>query len=287
MDGSAPATVRSKFSSFLGEVPLQGPSHDTEADLEKLVSDIRSITQPLASDLDAVASIARDQDAAAIMQGQGLESLGAQMDDVDPAAGLSSGVPVMPGSMPAMPGSRDAAKLMEYWTFTDQYGGDGGAGDNHVAAQHAHHQTSPEHGHALSHGKHNTHSHHNHGNANPVQPPPPEAPIENNQGGPVATVIFNEEDTSIRPLAVFGGMMAVFGQVYLWANVFVTLFKRDRSALANTVSANPRADTLSGNARPERLLPNSGAEQGPPSFSGASGQATASSAQGSPVTAES
>lgn len=276
--------TRGAFSSFLGGKEAEQLSEDlmaSTADLDKLLNDMRAadggkflhtghLPGAAASEVmmdtpDAKATI----DSPDELQVTAPEEMG-------PAGGFTL---TAPGAIPtALPASDDATKLMEYWTFTDQYG-DGGAG-NHAVEHGAHHSTS-------SHMKHVDHQlHHRHHVRHQDQPPvetSEQRPPANASEDPVGTVIMEEEqDNGFHPVAVLGGMMAVFGQVYCWASVFVTLFKRQRPAFGEPVSGNapPRQQ-----ATTYQSTGYAGADQAVDSFSGASGQASSQMARDAPVTA--
>lgn len=44
-------------------------------------------------------------------------------------------------------------------------------------------------------------------------------------------LIFDMQDQGLQPNVILGGVVAIFAQVYLWGNVFVTLFKPQRQSL--------------------------------------------------------
>merc|ERR1712107_328832 len=56
------------------------------------------------------------------------------------------------------------------------------------------------------------------------------------------TINDSKKENSIQPVALIGGLLAIFAQAYLWGNVFVTLFKPQRrqaeDATAGSVAGN-------------------------------------------------
>lgn len=73
------------------------------------------------------------------------------------------------------------------------------------------------------------------------------------------TINDSKKENSIQPVALIGGLLAIFAQAYLWGNVFVTLFKPQRrqaeDATAGSVAGNVPQGSLDRPLAPEQLAP--------------------------------
>jgi len=185
--------------------------------------------------------------------------------------------------------------LLEYWSMEDP-DGEGGSvdegaqlltdGTGQVLAKSVHKNTShsnlpiasvvSHHNHMHSgHAEHHatqkvTHQERNHDAANSgdSHDSHDRQPQQEEDSGPVAKIIVSEEENTFQPIALVGGVTAIFAQMYLWGNVFTTLFKSQRAEfdMSPRQQSQPRASSEQVQSRSPAPAPQAVA------FSGASGR---------------
>lgn len=184
------------------------------------------------------------------------ESASPDMADPDSSADSASGMSLSFGSvgaahgLPKMTGSASSTGVLEFWSTTGASGGgaklltDGDGGERavpHTSAHQEHYQEK-----IPSHNPHDdSKAHINADHASPVkarqvdQHPGQESATHADQDShaetrddeAVETVIMNNvEDKGMHLVPFLGGLVAVFGHLYLWGTVFVTLCKPARAA---------------------------------------------------------
>jgi hypothetical protein len=68
-------------------------------------------------------------------------------------------------------------------------------------------------------------------------------------------IINNDKERGIQPVALAGGLLAIFAQAYLWGNVFVTLFKPQRRPSEATAPGPGNSNPLDRPVAPEQVAP--------------------------------
>lgn len=302
---------RSSFSSFLSAPRLEGEPLAAELpDLDSALLPPLGSAKGSMLDLDGTGPVVELGDGSGSDLVQLHEQMDNSLDETSPesiedAASVMDPLDVSLGA-PKIGKGAPASGVLEHWSFEGSDGegaqlltdGEGNATSEHTDHHQPSHHELKQPSHHEHHNKHETHDsqgsslqrhagqkrqarqkeehepsgQQQHHNADSVGD---EDVMKNeDREPPVGTIIMsNPEDKGFHVIPVVGGLIAVFGQLYLWGNVFVTLCKPGRSA------SPPQAP-------PPTPMP--GPAQGPPPqsslasgasasrFSGASGQPGAS-----------
>jgi len=141
-------------------------------------------------------------------------------------------------------------EIIEYWAVAGPTGkhGEGRAVlvQQQSSVHHTHQEEPIEPSDAVYHGKKHHKSHHSHTEHTGTRPKPRPPAVGHQTGpmpdkevaepthdhssqspeeSPIAGLLNDSREPSLTPSVMLGGTLAIFAQVYLWGNVFVTLFK--------------------------------------------------------------